>query len=76
MNLDETKKILNYVNGFYPNFLNSRNPEVVEFVWNDILKECDYNQVQARLRNWCKVEKFPPLPAQLVPPVMHYETHE
>lgn len=57
--------LMKFVSLVYQNF-EVNDPAKIQ-VWEMLLKDEDYNAVQQMAVNHCKSEKFPPVPADLIP---------
>ncbi|WP_413373243.1 hypothetical protein [Paenibacillus taichungensis] len=57
--------LMKFISLVYQNF-EVNDPAKIQ-VWEMLLKDEDYNDVQRMAVDHCKTEKFPPVPADLIP---------
>ncbi len=60
MTKEQTKGLLDIINGAYGNFLMNREKNDVFNAWYEVLKNCDYELINKRVMQWILENKTPP----------------
>lgn len=66
MDKEEMTQIINRIYLCYPNFAYAKDPIEVAKTWYELLKECDYHQVNEKLTDWIRYNDRPPAIANLM----------
>lgn len=66
MTKDETRKILNTLDGSYKNFTMGRDKQIVFAAWYEVLKAQDFSTVYAKVIEWVTTKNAPPAISDLV----------
>lgn len=66
MSEEQTKYILQLLDGSYKNFMMGREQETVFMAWHEVFKDQDYERVHSKLIKWIQENDNPPAIKDLI----------